>query len=315
MTKSPPSPLASTLIPCLDTYAPNRGIIRAPKTPRPSYARRSMNREPTHRTQRVAVAACTGALLATLTLTGCAALQPKPAQPTLTELHVIDGRATDELKSLTEFLSTQHKLQFDMTVYYDDYKVGDLKVQYGRRVSIKIERPNHAAGVSVGDTRSRRFWYDGAQVTSLDEASNTYTQIDVPDNYDDMVETMAVDYNTPLPVADFLTSGAYDRLMDGVKSAYYLGEHRVGEDLCPHLVFEGEDRDWQVWIMPGDQPVLRKLVVTYKTLPNCPQYIALLQHWNLTPTFDPADFKPAIPDQAIKVERQPSPSREPDAKS
>ena len=264
----------------------------------------------------ISAAGVATALLAALVLPGCAALQPKTsAAPEVTELPVIDARATDSLKRMTEFLATQPRLQFEMTVFYDDYKVGDLKAQYSRHVSIKIERPNHAAGVSEGDTSSRRFWYDGAQITSLDESSNTYSQIDVPNTFDEMVETMAVDYNTPLPVADFLTVGAYERLMDGVKTALYIGEHRVGSDQCAHLVFEGEDRDWQVWIMPGEQPVLRKLVVTYKTLPNCPQYIAILQKWNLTPALDEAEFKPVIPDNAIKVERQTSRLHTTDSKS
>jgi hypothetical protein len=245
------------------------------------------------------------AALGTLPFCGCASPPARTggSDEGITQLQVIDTRATDDLKRMTDFLSSQPRLQFDTTVFYEDYKVGDMKVQYARHVSVEIERPNHAAGVSDGDTGRRRFWYDGSQVTAVDETAHTYSQFDVPDTYDRMVQTMADEYDTPLPVADFLTGDAYQRLMEGVQSALYLGEHHVGDDLCDHLAFEGEDRDWQVWIMPGAQPLLRKLVVAYKTLPNCPEYIAIFQHWNLSPTFTDADFKPVIPPDAIKVER------------
>jgi hypothetical protein len=242
-------------------------------------------------------------MLGALAIGGCASPGTRTNENGVAEVPVIDTRATDALKRMTDFLGQQPRMQFDMTVFYDDYEVGDLKVQYARHVEVKVERPNHAAGVSEGDTGRRRFWYDGARVTSADETAKTYSQLDVPSTFDGMVDTMMNEYDTPLPVADFLTAGAYDRLMDGVTNALFVGEHLVGKDKCEHLVFEGDDRDWQVWIAPGDQPVLRKLVIAYKTMPNCPEYIAVFQRWDCAPKFSADDFKPVIPNDAIQVQR------------
>lgn len=242
-------------------------------------------------------------MVAALAVGGCASPGARTGGNDVTELPVMDTRATDALKRMTDFLAQQPRLQFNMTVFYEDYEVGNLKVQYARHVEVKVERPNHAAGVSDGDSGRRRFWYDGAQVTSVDETARTYSQLDVPNTFDGMVDTMMNEYDTPLPVADFLTAGAYDRLMDGVTTALFVGEHRVGNDKCAHLAFEGDDCDWQVWIAPGDQPVLRKLVIAYKTMPNCPEYIAVFQQWDCAPRFSEADFKPVVPDDAIQIER------------
>lgn len=253
-----------------------------------------------------------GSFILTLSLaalSGCAAPERRSdaaaaeAGDAVNEVQVIDTRATDALKHMTDFLGRQDRLQFEMTVFYDDYKTGDLKVQYTRHVAVKVERPNHAAGVSEGDMGHRRFWYDGAHVTSVDERAKTYSQLEVPNTFDGMVATMMTEYDTPLPVADFLTSGAYDHLMEGVSNALYIGDHLVGKDKCAHLAFEGEDRDWQVWIAPGDQPVLKKLVIAYKTLPNCPEYIAVFQSWDCSPQFAADDFKPVVPSDVVQVER------------
>jgi hypothetical protein len=243
-----------------------------------------------------------GAIAAgTMVLCGCASTETRAGAD---QLGVIDTRATDSLKRMTDFLAAQPRVKFDLTVFYDDYAAGDMKVQFARHVGVAIERPNHAAGVSDGDKNRRRFWYDGSHVTMLDETGKTYAQYEVPNTFDDMVETMAEEYDTPLPVAEFLTAGAYERLMDGVKTALYVGEHHViDEELCEHLVFEDTDRDWQVWIKTGDQPLLQKLVIAYKTMPNCPQYVAIFRHWDLAPTFGTGDFTPKIPDNAIQVER------------
>ncbi len=256
------------------------------------------------------------AALGMLAVCGCASPASRTGAETgVAQVPVIDTRATDDLKRMTEFLAKQPRLKFEMTVFYDDYAVGDMKVQYARHVTLELERPNHAAGVSDGDAGRRRFWYDGTQITTVDEKARTYSQFDVPDTYDAMVDTMASRYDTPLPVADFLVSDAYPQLMEGVTTALFVGENHVGDDLCDHLAFETEDRDWQVWITPGAQPLLRKLVVAFKTLPNCPQYIAVIQNWELSPTFGASDFKPAIPNDAIKVERQVPRRRAPEAKS
>jgi hypothetical protein len=43
--------------------------------------------------------------------------------------------------------------------------------------------------------------------------------------------------------------------------------------------------DWQIWIEDGLQMVPRKAVITYKALPESPQYTAVLTDWDLNARF------------------------------
>ena len=51
-----------------------------------------------------------------------------------------------------------------------------------------------------------------------------------------------------IPLADFLYSDVYDRLMGSVQRGVYLGVHDVDGIPCHHLAFEQETIDWQLWI-------------------------------------------------------------------
>ena len=52
---------------------------------------------------------------------------------------------------------------------------------------------------------------------------------------------------------------------------------------CHHLAFEQATIDWQLWIDAGKDPLPRKLVISYKTEDEVPQYSVTIRKWNLVP--------------------------------
>ncbi len=60
--------------------------------------------------------------------------------------------------------------------------------------------------------------------------------------------------------------------MGGVQRGEYLGIHEAAGVPCHHLAFEQATIDWQLWIDAGKDPLPRKLVITYKTEDEVPQY-------------------------------------------
>jgi hypothetical protein len=45
-----------------------------------------------------------------------------------------------------------------------------------------------------------------------------------------------------------------------------------------------------LWVETGDEPLLRKIVVTYLQEPGSPQYAATIDTWNLNPELSASDF-------------------------
>ena len=71
---------------------------------------------------------------------------------------------------------------------------------------------------------------------------------------------------------------------------------------CHHLAFRQEGVDWQVWIAEGADPLPRKVVITYKDLPDAPQFVALLDKWNLADQQPAKVFEFTAPDGAKRIE-------------
>ncbi len=90
--------------------------------------------------------------------------------------------------------------------------------------------------------------------------------------------------------------------MGDVQRGEYLGIHEAAGVPCHHLTFEQATIDWQLWIDAGKDPLPRKLVITYKTEDEVPQYTATIRKWNLEPRLPDALFVFTPPDGAARVE-------------
>jgi hypothetical protein len=71
---------------------------------------------------------------------------------------------------------------------------------------------------------------------------------------------------------------------------------------CDHLAFRGESVDWQVWIDRGENPLIRKIVITYKELPGEPQISARLDDWDIQPQLADAIFQFTPPEDARRIQ-------------
>src|SRR3546814_4078973 len=62
-----------------------------------------------------------------------------------------------------------------------------------------------------------------------------------------------------------------------------------------HVAVQAENVDFQVWVDAGEKPLLRRVVITYKTAEGEPQYRADFSDWNFDPDVSPALFSFAPP--------------------
>jgi len=86
-----------------------------------------------------------------------------------------------------------------------------------------------------------------------------------------------------------------------VNSGYYVGEATIAGILCHNLALRNEDEDVQLWVAKGDEPVPRRIVVTYKNLEGQPQFRAQFEEWNFSPNFSETIFSYSPPAHADRV--------------
>ena len=165
-----------------------------------------------------------------------------------------------------------------------------------------MRRPDRLAGDASGDARNGSFWFDGKTFSAIDREQNVWAAGLVPPTIDGALDWVFDQTGTVVPLADFVYSDGYDRLMGDVQRGVYLGIHDVAGVPCHHLSFEQATIDWQLWIDAGADPLPRKLVITYKTEDEVPQYSVTIRKWNLAAQLPDGLFRFSPPAGAKRVD-------------
>ena len=219
-----------------------------------------------------------------------------------TPQRAIEPRAEELLKAMSDRLAALERFTFSAEETFDEIPDGEPRMQLSNLRRVALERPNRAVADATGDTMLRAVWYDGKLMTVLNKAHNTYGQIEVPDTIDAALDTVLDEYGIVQPLTDLLYSDVYSVLIEGVTYGRYLGIHQSAGVACHHLAFAQETIEWQLLIDAGEDPLPRKLVMTYVREPGEPQYAATIHKWNLAPELPEGLFSFEAPEGAQEVE-------------
>jgi hypothetical protein len=226
---------------------------------------------------------------------------PAEAPPAAPRPRVVEARAEELLKLMSAFLAKTPRFALEAEETFDEVYAGAPRIQFTNLRRVAVQRPARLAADATGDTLNRAVWYDGKTLTALDKDDNTYLTVDVPANIDLVLDKLAIEYGVVVPLSDLLYADPYATLMEGVVYGEYLGIHQAAGVPCHHLAFSQETIDWQIWIEAGDQPLPRKLLITYAEEPGAPQYAATIRRWSLQPKFDDTLFHFEAPEGATSL--------------
>jgi hypothetical protein len=137
-------------------------------------------------------------------------------------------------------------------------------------------------------------------VTLYDAAGKHYANAPAPPTVARTLDAIRARYGIVFPLSDFIEMSAQENLLQNITAAGYIGTSRVNGVECDHIAVRQPDVDWQVWIEKGDTPLPRKVVITTKTQPTQPQFIATLT-WDTTPTIDSNLFTFTPPADAVRI--------------
>jgi hypothetical protein len=104
-------------------------------------------------------------------------------------------------------------------------------------------------------------------------------------------------------------------LPEQVRVADYVEASSIAGVPCDHLALRGDDADMQVWIAQGQQPLPRRVVITYRHADGRPQFWAQFSDWNLAPEAPDVLFAFTPPTGAAKIAFSPQQMLQPEAAS
>lgn len=245
-------------------------------------------------------------ILAALLAGATALAQEAPPPPIELDLGpgagLVDTRADELVRAMSDLLAGATSIALEAKELYDEVPEHSPRRQVAGTRHVALRRPDRLAGDAAGDAVQRSFWFDGTTLSAVDWQQNTWVSGAVPPTIDEALDWAVDTTGTVVPLSDFVYSDPYSRLMGSVQRAVYLGIHEAAGFSCHHLVFEQATIDWQLWIDAGEQPLPRKLVITYKTEDEVPQYTAIIPKWNLKAELDDDLFQFEPPEGARRVE-------------
>jgi hypothetical protein len=203
---------------------------------------------------------------------------------------------------MSDRLSRVTALAIEADEVYDEVPADAPRQQLTSVRRVAMRRPDRLVGDATGDALNRSFWYDGQTFSALDREQNVWASGAVPPTIDEALDWVFDKTGTVIPLADFLYADVYDRLMGNVQRGVYLGIHEAAGVPCYHLSFEQATIDWQIWIDAGRDPLPRKLVISYKTEDEVPQYSVTIRKWNVDAKVPETLFRFAPPAGAKRVE-------------
>jgi hypothetical protein len=215
---------------------------------------------------------------------------------------LVDPRADELVRQMSDLLARSSSFALEAEEMYDEVPEQSPRQQLTSLRHVAMRRPNRLVGDATGDALNRSFWYDGKTFSALDKEQYVWASGAVPPTVDQALDWVFEQTGTVIPLADLLYSDSYTRLMGDVQRGAYLGIHEAAGVPCHHLSFEQATIDWQIWIDAGREPLPRKLVITYKTEDEVPQYAVTIRKWNLQAQLPDALFAFSPPEGATRID-------------
>jgi len=220
----------------------------------------------------------------------------------------VDPEAIELLRRSTEYLVGLKQFRVEMDTALETVLTSGQKLQFGHRVAIAIQRPNKMRVERVGDLINQTFYYDGKSLTVALPAERYHATVAAPPTIEAMLDFARDKLNVVAPASDLVYRNAFERLTEGLTSAFIVGGAVVGGVHCAHVAFRNAEVDWQLWIQEGDRPVPRKFVVTSKRMPESPEFIVVLSKWDAAPRLTEAMFTFVPPKNSKKIDFLPAPA-------
>ncbi|MGC8639592.1 MAG: DUF2092 domain-containing protein [Isosphaeraceae bacterium] len=184
----------------------------------------------------------------------------KSAQPGAPTVETVLRRTTDFYKQARSISAELKRVQ----------KIGPQTVRMTS--SIAFQRPNRFAMRTKGAMGGLDVVCDGKKLYLLLGPLHKYTEAAAPASLDALMSDQIIQgilQGSLLP--DLCAAHPYQKLMEGVKSAQYVGEEALDGVKAHHLKFTQEQFDWEMWVAAQGDPLIRRVVLDLtKTLANSP---------------------------------------------
>jgi hypothetical protein len=200
-------------------------------------------------------------------------------------------QAISVLKNMSEYLAHAGRFSVAIRDGYDLDQESGQKIEFGEPRMVTISRPDRLRHpdrlrieIERSDEQKDLVIFDGKDMTIYTANHNNYAVASRQGTLDQSIKYALDNLKIRMPLAVMFLSTLPNELDNLGVSADYVEKTTITEVPCDHLaVRTAGGVDFQVWIAQGDEPLPRRIGITYKDEKGQSQFWADFSNWSLAP--------------------------------
>lgn len=215
-----------------------------------------------------------------------------------------EQQAMTILKNMSQYLAKAERFSVTIREGYDAVQQSGQKVEFGEIRKVTVNRPDDLRiEVERSDGEKNLVFFNGKDLTVYTPDKNVYATVSKEGTLDEVIHYALEDLKIRVPLAMLLLSTLPSEVDNLVVSADYVEKTTITDVPCDHVAARtAKGVDFQVWVAQGEEPLPRRIVITYKDEAGQPQFWADLSDWNLSPEISDALFTFTPPDGAEQIQ-------------
>jgi len=205
------------------------------------------------------------------------------------------------IRRMCDVVASLKQFSFRADIAYDVIGPEGKKTQDTFVSTIRVRRPDRLRVDAKGKYVDKRFYYDGRFVTLYDVPNKVYATFDAPADIEGALAKAHDDFNLTVALTDLASAKLYEHLAPALPSARYLGRETVNGMPCHHIGLERPGVAIELWIDAGSKPLLRKVTINERELPQTPRWTATLKGWDTSAQLNDKIFTFKAPAQTRRI--------------
>ena len=224
------------------------------------------------------------------------------AQEDETASTALEPEALAVLKSMADYLVASETFSYSSVSGYDVVQDSGIKVEFGKSTRLLVGRPDRLRMESQRRDGLRSVMvFDGENLWAYSPDHHVYATTPQPGLLDESVDFVVAELRVKAQMTDLISPKLYETVSSGLTRALYLGETVLAGIDCHHLLMSNDYADFQLWVRTGDEPLLRRIVITYREEEGQPQFRASFLEWDMSPDDAATAFEFTPPEDAERV--------------
>jgi hypothetical protein len=203
---------------------------------------------------------------------------------------------------MANYISAARQFQVSMRLGYDVVQESGQKLEFSERRRITVVRPDRLrVDIEKSDGEKAMVLYDGKKITAYSETHQVYAEAEIAGTIRDALVYFLRDLQMRMPLAIMLTENFPAEMESRVEELAFVEISAITDTPSVHLAGRTAQIDFQMWIPRTGNPLLRRVVITYRDEEGQPNFWADFLDWNLSPAITDQTFAFAPPAGAEQI--------------